>query len=63
MICASGLIVMTSLGYVGQVVVKLQQRGYGAPGREPAMTEEQRRTLMAREFQRREELKVYKQSI
>lgn len=39
-------------------MVKLQQRGNGAPGREPAMTEEQRRTLMAKEFQRREELKV-----
>lgn len=40
-----------------KLIVKLQKKGYGAPAREPAVTEEQRKELMLREFHRREELK------
>ena len=33
-------------------------RGSGAPGREPVLSEEERKNLMLAEFRRREELKV-----
>lgn len=50
------------LDYVGRnekskVIIKVQRRGQGAPSREPVLTEEQKKTLMAQEFKRREELK------
>lgn len=41
-----------------QVIAKLQPRGSGAPGREPVLSEEERKNLMLAEFRRREELKV-----
>lgn len=40
-----------------KLIVKLQKMGQGAPSREPAMTEGQRKELMLAEFHRREELK------
>lgn len=40
-----------------KVIIKVQRRGAGAPGREPVMTEEQRKDLMLKEFNRREEIK------
>nr|XP_042896320.1 cilia- and flagella-associated protein 298 [Parasteatoda tepidariorum] len=48
--------------YVGKnekskLVVKLQKQGHGAPGREPILTEQQKKHLMLAEFQRREEFK------
>lgn len=48
--------------YVGRndrtrVIVKLQRAGEGAPGREPVMSEEQRKRLMLHEYRRQEELK------
>lgn len=48
--------------YVGRnekckVVVKLVKSGEGAPGREPVMSEEQRRQIMLHEYRRQEELK------
>ncbi|KAK3871663.1 hypothetical protein Pcinc_023221 [Petrolisthes cinctipes] len=55
--CGKKLIDYFGRNEKSKVVVKLQKRGDGAPGREPALTEEQRRTLMASEFRRREELK------
>ncbi|XP_069946161.1 cilia- and flagella-associated protein 298 isoform X3 [Cherax quadricarinatus] len=39
------------------VIMKIQKRGQGPPGREPMLTEEQQKALMAAEFKRREELK------
>ncbi|XP_068203190.1 cilia- and flagella-associated protein 298-A [Palaemon carinicauda] len=50
------------LDYIGKnektkVIMKVQHRGHGAPGREPRLTEEQQKELMVREFKRREELK------
>ena len=38
--------------------MKVQQRGHGAPAREPFLTEDERKALMLAEFKRREELKV-----
>ncbi|XP_042913170.2 cilia- and flagella-associated protein 298-A-like [Parasteatoda tepidariorum] len=48
--------------YVGKnekskLVVKLQKQGHGAPGREPILTEQQKKDLMLAEFQRKEEFK------
>lgn len=50
------------LDYIGRnekskVILKVQCRGQGAPGREPVLTEDQRKQLMVAEFKRREELK------
>ncbi|KAK8741801.1 hypothetical protein OTU49_002407 [Cherax quadricarinatus] len=50
------------LDYLGKnekskVIMKIQKRGQGPPGREPMLTEEQQKALMAAEFKRREELK------
>ncbi|XP_045596824.1 cilia- and flagella-associated protein 298-A [Procambarus clarkii] len=50
------------LDYVGRnekskMIMKVQKRGQGPPSREPTLTEEQRKALMAAEFQRREQLK------
>ncbi|XP_043225865.1 cilia- and flagella-associated protein 298-like isoform X2 [Amphibalanus amphitrite] len=52
----------TLADYIGKnektkLVVKLQKKGQGAPGREPLMTEEEQKKLMAAEFRRQEELK------
>ncbi|KAK7078832.1 hypothetical protein SK128_002631, partial [Halocaridina rubra] len=49
------------LDYVGRnektkVIVKVQKRGQGAPGREPMLTEEEQKKIMLAEFKRREEL-------
>lgn len=49
--------------YVGKnekskVVLKLQKQGHGAPGREPVITEEQRKQMMLHAYRRQEELKV-----
>lgn len=46
----------TSAG-VFQVIVKLSKKGEGAPGREPIMSEEQRKQLMLHAYRRQEELK------
>ncbi|KAF8778756.1 Cilia- and flagella-associated protein 298 like protein [Argiope bruennichi] len=48
--------------YIGKnekskVVVKLQKKGSGAPAKESALTEQQRKDLMMAEYRRREELK------
>ncbi|XP_054718588.1 cilia- and flagella-associated protein 298-like [Uloborus diversus] len=48
--------------YIGKnekskLIVKLQKKGLGAPAREPALTEQQRKDLMLAEHRRREELK------
>ncbi|XP_037078758.1 cilia- and flagella-associated protein 298-like isoform X4 [Pollicipes pollicipes] len=48
--------------YVGKnektkLVVKMQKKGQGAPGREPLMTEEEQKRLMAAEYRRQEEIK------
>ncbi|XP_050296364.1 cilia- and flagella-associated protein 298 [Anthonomus grandis grandis] len=48
--------------YVGKienckVIIKLTKRGQGAPGREPIMSEEQRKQLMLHAYRRQEELK------
>ncbi|ERL87620.1 cilia- and flagella-associated protein 298 [Dendroctonus ponderosae] len=48
--------------YVGKienckVIIKLSKRGEGAPGREPIMSEEQRKQLMLHAYRRQEELK------
>ena len=40
------------------VIIKLQKSGEGAPGREPIMTEDQRRQMMMLQYRRQEELKV-----
>lgn len=40
-----------------KVIIKVQRRGHGAPGREPHLSVEQQKALMAAEFRRREELK------
>lgn len=39
------------------MIVKISQRGKGAPGREPVMTEEQRKQFMLHAYRRQEELK------
>ncbi|CAG9767001.1 unnamed protein product [Ceutorhynchus assimilis] len=48
--------------YVGKienckVIIKLSKRGEGAPGREPIMSEDQRKQLMLHAYRRQEELK------
>lgn len=48
--------------YIGKnekskVTVKIQKKGQGAPAREPLMTEEEQKKLMAAQFHRQEELK------
>lgn len=48
--------------YVGKienckVIIKISKRGEGAPGREPIMSEEQRKQLMLHAYRRQEELK------
>lgn len=40
------------------VIIKLQKSGEGAPGREPIMTEDQRKQMMMLQYRRQEELKV-----
>lgn len=49
--------------YVGKndktkIVAKLQKKGTGAPGREPIVTEEQKKQMMLHAYRRQEELKV-----
>jgi hypothetical protein len=49
--------------YVGRnektkVIVKLQKKGQGAPGREPVISEEERKQMMLHAYRRQEELKV-----
>jgi hypothetical protein len=49
--------------YVGRnektkVIVKLQKQGQGPPGREPVITEEDRKQMMLHAYRRQEELKV-----
>jgi len=49
--------------YVGhnektKVIVKLQKQGQGAPGREPVISEEERKQMMLHAYRRQEELKV-----
>lgn len=41
-----------------KVVVKLQKRGSGRPGREPLMSEDEQKKLMLSAYRRQEELKV-----
>ncbi|KAF7994078.1 hypothetical protein HCN44_011347 [Aphidius gifuensis] len=41
-----------------KVVVKLQKRGSGRPGREPLMTEDEQKKLMLSAYRRQEEMKV-----
>ncbi len=41
-----------------KVIVKIQKSGKGAPSREPPMTEEDRKKLMAHYFRKQEEMKV-----
>lgn len=48
--------------YVGKienckVIMKISKRGDGPPGREPVMTEEQRKELMLHAYRKQEELK------
>ncbi|KAJ3589397.1 hypothetical protein NHX12_010242 [Muraenolepis orangiensis] len=48
--------------YVGKnektkIVVKIQKRGQGAPGREPVFTEDQQKQMMMHHYKRQEELK------
>ncbi|GIY77097.1 cilia- and flagella-associated protein 298-A [Caerostris extrusa] len=48
--------------YVGKnekskIIVKLHKKGYGAPVKEPVMTEQQKKDLMMAEYHRQEELK------
>ncbi len=40
-----------------KVVIKLAKNGEGAPGREPVLTEQERKHLMAMQYRRQEELK------
>ena len=49
--------------YVGKnektkIVVKLQKRGTGPPGREPVVNEEEKKQMMLQAYRRQEELKV-----
>jgi len=51
------------LDYVGKnektkIVVKLQKRGTGPPGREPVVSEDQKKQMMLQAYRRQEELKV-----
>ncbi|XP_047352323.1 cilia- and flagella-associated protein 298 isoform X2 [Vespa velutina] len=41
-----------------KVIVKLQKRGAGMPGREPLMSEEERKLLMLHAYKRQEQIKV-----
>lgn len=41
-----------------KVIVKLQKRGSGKPGREPIMSEEERKMLMLHAYKRQEQFKV-----
>ena len=41
-----------------KIVVKLHKRGSGKPGREPLMSEDERKELMMHAFRRQEQLKV-----
>ena len=41
-----------------KVVVKLQKQGQGPPGREPVISEEERKQMMLHAYRRQEELKV-----
>ncbi|XP_076005807.1 cilia- and flagella-associated protein 298 [Genypterus blacodes] len=48
--------------YIGKnektkLVVKIQKKGQGAPGREPLITEEQQKQMMLHQYRRQEELK------
>lgn len=43
--------------FILQVIMKLSKRGSGPPGREPVMTEEERKQLMLHSYRRQEELK------
>ncbi|KAF5274276.1 hypothetical protein FQR65_LT04394 [Abscondita terminalis] len=43
--------------YRNQVIMKLTKRGQGAPGREPVMTEDERKQWMLHAYRRQEELK------
>ena len=40
------------------IVVKLQNRGMGPPGRESVVSEEQKKQMMLQAYRRQEELKV-----
>ena len=40
-----------------KIVVKLQKKGSGAPAREPAVTEDERKAMMAHYFKKQEEMK------
>lgn len=40
-----------------QVIMKISKRGSGPPGREPVMTEEERKHVMLQAYRRQEELK------
>ena len=56
------------LDYVGKnektkIVVKLQKRGTGPPGREPVVSEEQKKQMMLQAYRRQEELKVSYEAI
>ena len=42
-----------------KIVVKLQKRGTGPPGREAVVTEEQKKQMMLQAYRRQEELKVF----
>jgi hypothetical protein len=41
-----------------KVIVKLQKQGQGPPGREPVISEEERKQMMLHAYRRQEELKV-----
>jgi hypothetical protein len=41
-----------------KVMVKLQKQGQGPPGREPVVSEEERKQMMLHAYRRQEELKV-----
>lgn len=43
------------------MIIKLSKRGQGPPGREPIMTEEQRKEFMLHAYRRQEELKKLEQ--
>lgn len=48
--------------YIGKnektkIIIKIQKRGQGAPGREPVVTEEQQKQMMMHYYRRQEELK------
>jgi Protein of unknown function (DUF2870). len=41
-----------------KVIVKLQKHGQGPPGREPVISEEERKQMMLHAYRRQEDLKV-----